>query len=144
MGRGLKAYARHMNRILVDTSVWIDFLNGKKNKQTTVLTQLIEEDFAIAICPTIIQEILQGIRDDKGFKLVKESLSGFELLVIDPVEAAHGAASLYREIRKKGLTIRKSNDCLIAFYAIFYKIPLLHKDEDFNRISKYSELKLVN
>jgi len=132
-----------MSKILVDTSVWIDALNGKTNKQSKRLSALLEKDASIVICPIIIQEILQGMRDEKQFKEVKENLAGFELLELDPLIAAYGAADLYRSIRKKGITIRKSNDCLIAFYAIHHKARLLHNDEDFTRIAKYSSLRIL-
>ena len=132
-----------MNKVLVDTSVWIYALNGKETWQTKLLDQLITEDAPVVICPTIMQEILQGIKEDKDFHAVKESLSGFEMLDIDPVEAAIGAASLYRNIRKQGITIRKSNDCLIAFYAIFCKAALLHYDADFDRIAQCTTLKII-
>lgn len=131
-----------MSKVLVDTSVWIDFLNGKKNKSTRTLTKLIQDDIGVVLCPTIIQEILQGIREDQSFKEVKENLSGFEVLYLDGVAAAYGASSLYREIRKKGITIRKSNDCLIAFYAIHHKVSLLHNDKDFNLIARHSSLRI--
>ena len=131
-----------MNKVLVDTSVWIDFLNGKNNKSTRILTKLIQDDVRVVLCPTIIQEILQGISEDKSFKEVKENLSGFEVLPLDGVLAAYGAATLYREIRKKGVTIQKSNDCLIAFYAIHHKVTLLHKDKDFDLIARHSSLRV--
>ncbi len=129
-----------MKKVLVDTSVWIDALNGRKTEQTKLFERLLEQDAPLVTCPVIVQEILQGIKDDGHFQQVKESLSGFELLKIDALEAAYGAASLYRSIRKRGATIRKSNDCLIAFYAIFHNIVLLHNDEDFNRITQYTTL----
>jgi predicted nucleic acid-binding protein len=66
-----------------------------------------------------------------------------DMLEIEPVEAAIGAADLYRELRKKGVTIKKSNDCLIAFYAIYFNIPILHNDSDFNLISKHTPLKTI-
>lgn len=131
-----------MNKIMVDTSVWIDALNGKKNKVTQIFSQFIRDDISIVLCPIVIQEVLQGIRDDKSYKEVKENLSGFEVLKTDPVEAAFGAANLYREIRKKGITIRKSNDCLIAFYCILHKVTLLHKDNDFELIARHSNLRI--
>jgi hypothetical protein len=131
-----------MNRVLVGTSVWIDALNGRETRHTKLLGELIGADAPIVLCPVIIQEILQGIKEDKQFSEVKESLSGFEVLTIDPVEAAYGAASLYRSVRKQGITIRKSNDCLIAFYSIFCKATLLHNDEDFNRIAQHSTFKI--
>ena len=132
-----------MNKILVDTSVWIDALNGRATKGAKLLAELIERDAPIVTCPIIIQEILQGFRNDEDFKKVKEILSGFELLVIDPIDAAYGAAMLYRDMRKKGISIRKSNDCLIAFFAIYNQAQLLHNDADFNRIAKHSSLKIV-
>ena len=133
-----------MNKVLVDTSVWIDALNGRETWQTKLLDQLIDRDAPVVLCPVIIQEILQGIKEDKDFHSVKDNLSGFEVLSIDPLEAAYGAASLYRSVRKRGITIRKSNDCLIAFYSIFCKTALLHNDEDFNRIAQYTSLKILN
>ena len=133
-----------MNKVLVDTSVWIDALNGSNTRQTLLLNQLIGDDVPVVMCPVIVQEILQGIKDDKDFRKVKDTLSGFEMLSIDALEAAYGAASLYRNARKHGITIRKSNDCLIAFYAIFCKVTLLHNDEDFNKIAQYSTLNILN
>ena len=133
-----------MNKILVDTSVWIDALNGRESWQTKLLNQLIDNDMSVVLCPVIIQEILQGIREDKDFYVVKNNLSGFELLSIDPLVASYGAATLYRNVRKQGITIRKSNDCLIAFYSIFCNAVLLHNDEDFTRIAQHTSLKVLN
>jgi len=131
-----------MNRVLVDTSVWIDALNGKASHQTQLLQQLIDDE-AVVLCPVVVQEILQGIKEDHDFKLVKDNLSGFEILSKDALQAAIGAATLYRSIRKKGITIRKRNDCLIAYYAIHHQVPLLHCDEDFANIAQHSTLEVV-
>lgn len=130
-------------KVLVDTSVWIDALNARGTQQAQLLAQLIDDNVHIVLCPVIIQEILQGIKSDTDFEMVKENLSGFEVLDIDPVEAAYGAASLYRSVRKKGVTIRKSNDCLIAYFAISCKAVLLHNDGDFDKIAKHSSLKTL-
>jgi predicted nucleic acid-binding protein len=132
-----------MNKVLVDTSVWIDALNGNNTWQTQLLHQLIEEDTPIVLCPVIVQEILQGIKKDKDFHKVKNTLSGFATMSIEGLEAAYGAVDLYRNARKHGITIRKSNDCLIAFYAIFCNAFLLHNCEDFNKIAQYSPLKVL-
>ena len=131
-----------MSSILVDTTVWIDAINGKRTWQVTLLEQLIEVD-KVVTCPIIIQEILQGIRLDSDFKQIKENLTGFKVLSLDPIGAAVDSASLYRKIRKQGITIRKSNDCLIATYAISHRISLLHNDADFTKISLYSELMVL-
>lgn len=132
-----------MRKVLVDTSVWIDALNGRRTSQVNMFEVLIDMGARIVVCPVIVQEILQGIKDDVQYSKVKENISGFEILAIDAMDGAYGAAELYRAIRKKGITIRKSNDCLIAYYAISHKATLLHSDEDFNKIAEYSDLKVV-
>jgi len=129
-------------RLIFDTSVWIDFLRNKSNPETDLLTSYIEQDDQVLLIPTILQEVLQGIREDKQYTHIKEIFSYFTVLQIPPVHAAIGAAELYRGLRKKGLTIRKSNDCLIAFYAIEFSTPLVHIDSDFGLISKHSKLKI--
>ena len=129
--------------MLVDTSVWIDFFRGKHTSACRLLNEYLEQDHPVFLSPAIIQEILQGIRSDSDYKKTKDILLNFEILSLNDVDAALGAAELYRHIRKKGGTIRKSNDCLIAYYAIYFKIHLLHNDRDFKIISKYSDLKLV-
>jgi predicted nucleic acid-binding protein len=127
--------------LLFDTSVWIDFLRNKSNPQSDILTAYIEKDDQVLLVPTILQEILQGIRDDGQYQHIKEILSYFTVLQLPPVQTAVGAAELYRLLRKKGLTIRKSNDCLIAYYAIEFSMPLVHVDSDFDLIGKHTKLK---
>lgn len=127
--------------LIFDTSVWIDFLKNKRKPETDLLTSYIEQDEQILLIPTILQEVLQGIREDKQYAHIKEIFTYITVLQIPPVQAAIGAAGLYRGLRKKGLTIRKSNDCLIAFYAIAFSTPLVHLDSDFELIRKHSKLK---
>ena len=120
--------------LMFDTSIWIDFFNGIGNDEVLLLTGYIENDYSIVLCPVIIQEILQGIKEDKSYKQLKEVLLSFNIIKIDPVKAAIGAANIYRKLRKKGITIRKSNDCLIAYYALESDIKIIHKDRDFDLI----------
>ena len=87
-------------------------------------------------CPVIIQEILQGIKNENTFQQIKESLLALTVLTVNPTEAAIGAAQIYRQLRKKGITIRKSNDCLIAFYALKNGAEVVHRDRDFDLIFK--------
>jgi predicted nucleic acid-binding protein len=127
--------------LIFDTSVWIDFLRDKTNPQADLLTSYIDHNDQVLLTPTILQEVLQGIREDAQYRQIKDILSYFTVLQLPPVQAAIGAAELYRGLRKKGLTIRKSNDCLIAFYAIEFSTPLVHLDSDFELVSKHSKLK---
>lgn len=129
--------------ILTDTSVWVDYLNGIIDIRTNFLNESISKGSSILICPVILQEILQGIRKNSDYRRVKDILLSYPILEMDPVQAAIEAADLYRDLRKKGLTVRKSNDCLIASYAIKYKIPLLHNDSDFDLIASRSRLEIA-
>lgn len=72
---------------------------------------------------------------------MKNLLNNYGMLEMVPSEAAFGAAELFRSQRKKGVTIRKSNNCLIAYDAIYFDIPIAHVDGDFEPISKHSHLK---
>jgi len=124
-----------MNRpVLADTSVWINFFKGVDSKEVEVLIRYIENDSPVYLCPTIVQEVLQGINNDKQFREVLASLLAFNILNDDGVEMAISAANLYRWLRKRGITIRKSNDCLIAQYAIKHSLQVLHQDRDFDLI----------
>ena len=129
------------DQLIFDTSIWVDFLRNKSTPATDLLTGYIEHNDQVLLVPTILQEVLQGIREDTQYRHIKDILSYFTVLQVSPVQAAIGAAELYRSLRKKGLTIRKSNDCLIAFYAIEFSTILVHSDSDFDIISKHSKLK---
>ncbi len=120
--------------VLADTSVWINFFNGVDSKEVEVLIRYIESDWPVYLCPTIVQEVLQGINNHKQFREVLASLLAFNILNDDGVEMAVSAANLYRWLRKRGITIRKSNDCLIAQYAIKHSLQVLHQDRDFDLI----------
>ncbi len=131
-----------MKEVVIDTSVWIDFLNGIENRHTAAMTKILDSDTEVFITPQIIQEILQGINNDNEHDQLKEKLLSLNVLSIDPLESAIGASSLYRSLRKKGSTIRKTNDVLIAYYCLYFNIPILHKDRDFEKISNHFRLKI--
>src|SRR5437016_4426940 len=124
---------------LVDTTIWVEYFRGTDDRLGKML--LADE---VAICPVIIQEILQGIAEDDKYEEVKEQIDALELIEANPVEAAIGAADIYRQLRKKGLSIRKSNDCLIAWYAIHADYILFHKDKDFTMIAKHTRLRTMS
>jgi predicted nucleic acid-binding protein len=116
--------------ILVDTSVWIDYLNGNANKYTDKLDAALFEGEVI-IGDLILLEILQGIKSDKDYKRVKtmlNSLNQYEMLGHAAVEKC---ATNYRQLRKNGITIRKTTDVIIATFCIDNRLPLLFADKDF-------------
>jgi len=130
--------------ILVDTSVWIDFFNGSVSEERDKLRKLIIDHRLITITDIIITEILQGIREDKQYKLVKQTLTELNILHATARKTYIHAADIYRTCREKGFTIRKTNDCIIAAVAIESSCQLLHKDKDFKSIAACVDLRLYS
>lgn len=116
--------------ILVDSSVWIDFFNGTENTGTDKLNEIlgIEE---VVIGDLILAEVLQGFRNDKDFNTAKKVLTSLTVHDLLGQEYAIKSASNFRKLRKKGITVRKTADVIIATYCIENKIPLLFTDKDF-------------
>jgi predicted nucleic acid-binding protein len=130
--------------MIFDSTIWIDYLRGVKSTYTDLLDKKLDSygQIDVHLCPPIFQEVLQGIRISEKYEAVKELLITSQFLQIDSYFAADGASFIYRNLRSKGITIRKSNDCLIAFYAIRFKTSLVHNDNDFNEIAKHTSLKV--
>jgi len=128
--------------ILVDTSVWIDFFSGRNPPHVTTLEQFIQESDDLALCGIIMTEILQGIADDKSHRHVQRYLDPLIMLPM-PQSVFIKAADIYRKLRKKGITIRKTNDCIIAATALEHRCQLLHNDKDFTPIANHFPLKIV-
>ena len=128
--------------ILVDTSVWIDFFAGRDLPHVATLEKFILDNENLALCGIILTEILQGISDDTTYRRVQQNLSPLIMLPMPPAVFVR-AADIYRNLRKQGITIRKSNDCIIAATAVEHRCQLLHNDKDFTPIGKYFPLKVV-
>ena len=128
--------------MIVDTSVWIDFFRDVRDEKTDLVAELLLLKYKLFITPTILQEVLQGVNADSQFERIKDNLLACVVLQTNSVEAAIEAAQLYRALRKKGVTIRKPNDCLIAHYAVFYDMPILHNDADFDQIARFTALRI--
>ena len=128
--------------ILVDTTVWIDFFAGRTAAHVDKLESLLQTGEDICICGIILAEVLQGIRSDTDYRKTKNY---FEALVFLPMAHATFVRSseIYRSLRKKGLTIRKPLDCMIASVAIEHDVALLHNDRDFDAIAKHSTLSVL-
>jgi hypothetical protein len=120
--------------VLVDTIVWIDFFGNRPEPHVAVLEALIKGDEDICLCGVILTEVLQGIRSDADYRKTREYLDALIILPMHPVTFVR-AAELYRSLRKKGVTIRKPIDCIIAAVAIENDLPLLHNDRDFDHIA---------
>lgn len=122
---------------LVDTSVWIDYLRGKESLAQIVFSDILEQQIPFGITPLIFQEVLQGSKTKKDYEKLNDYLGSQRFYVsADQVEAGRQASFLYFKCRKKGITIRSTIDCLIAWSAIEHNLVLLHSDVDFVQISQ--------
>jgi len=128
--------------ILVDTSVWIDYFNGKDNLETDILDKALGNE-TVAIGDLILIEILQGFRVDKQYNMAKELLEPLQKFEMLGLNIAVKTADNYRKLRKKGITIRKTADVIIATYCIENNIPLLFTDRDFVPFVKHLGLQPV-
>lgn len=129
--------------MLVDTPAWIESFRYQITPYRTVISNHIGLGKLIYTCPIIVQEVLQGVIK-KDYAKTKTLLESCALLSFDfQFQMAENAAQIYRTCRTNGITIRKAPDCLIAYYALAYDLPLLHKDKDFDGIAKVFPLRIV-
>lgn len=116
--------------ILVDSSVWIDYFNGSATPETERLDGLLATD-VVATGDLILAEVLQGFREDVHFAAAKRALATLPAFDLLGRERAYGAADRYRELRKAGITVRKTVDLIIGSFCIDEGLPLLFADRDF-------------
>ena len=128
--------------MVVDSSVWIDYFNGKITKQTDLLHSLLGNEL-IVVGDLILTEVLQGFQNDKDFKKAGELLDSLIFRQMLGKELAVKSAKNYRRLRKKGVTVRKTIDVIIATFCIANNLPLLHSDRDFNPMQKHLNLKVI-
>ena len=116
--------------ILVDTSVWIDFFNGKNSLHTDSLDDALTEGI-VAIGDLILLEVLQGFKTFMDLKKAKTTLGTLEQYEMFGRQMALTCADNYRALRQKGITIRGTADVIIATFCIEHQLPLLFLDRDF-------------
>jgi predicted nucleic acid-binding protein len=128
--------------ILVDSSVWIGYFNGKINPQTDWLDSVLGREIII-VGDLILAEVLQGFKSDLDFHKAKELLSNFQFMEMLGQALAIKSAENYRFLRRKGVTVRKTIDVIIGTFCIHHNISLLHDDQDFDPLTKYLKLDAV-
>ncbi len=117
--------------ILVDSSVWIDYLRGVETKQTDRLHSLLGVE-PVAVGDLILTEVLQGTTTERDFKEVMRLMAGLDMVQLGGVEVATQAARNFCALREKGIAVRKTIDCIIATRCIMDGVTLLHSDRDFD------------
>jgi len=129
--------------VIVDTTVWIDYLRGLQNRET----QWFDKELArqrFGLTDLILCEVLQGIPGEKEFSQVRRELGKFELFTTGGEELAVAAAVNFRTLRARGRTVRKTIDCLIATSCILRGHSLLHRDRDFAPFEQLLGLSVVH
>ena len=117
--------------ILVDSSVWIDFFRSRETRETSYL-KLVLDNRLIATADLVLAEVLQGCRSEREASLVRSVLLKREPIIVGGVDIAVRAARLYRDLRARGITVRKTIDTLIATRCIADGLELLYADRDFD------------
>ena len=121
--------------VLVDTSVWVDFLRANPSPQVLLLKRLLDGSEPVVIAPPILQEILQGAGNVERQSALRRRFADIPCIkASDQRESAQQAALLYLNCRVAGHTVRASNDCLIACIAIEHGCRLLQSDRDYDAI----------
>jgi predicted nucleic acid-binding protein len=129
--------------VIVDTTVWIDYLRGAESRQALWLDRALTRQ-RLGLTDLILCEVLQGIRDQAMFVDARDRLSNLHLFQIGGKELAIAAAQNYRTLRERGYTIRGTIDCLIATFCLEAGHELLHRDRDFDVFEKELGLRVVH
>lgn len=129
--------------VIVDTTVWIDYLGGVRNAESDWLDQELGRQ-PLGLTDLILCEVLQGYPDDPVFERVLRELRRFEIFEASGTDLAIAAARNFRKLRHKGFTVRKTIDCWIATFCILQRHSLLHRDRDFHPFEKVLGLSVVH
>jgi predicted nucleic acid-binding protein len=125
--------------IFVDSSVWVDYFNGRNSAETECLDKLLGKE-PIGTGDLVLIEVLQGFKHDRDYNTARELLTSLEVFTLGGQEIAIKSADNFRLLRKRGITVRKTIDVLIATFCIEKNLALLHSDKDFEPFHKYLKL----
>lgn len=129
--------------IIVDTTVWIDYLRGIESPQTRWLEHNLARE-RLGLTDLILCEVLQGTRNPADFRSVQRELLRFEVFATGGIPFAIAAARNYRRLRSEGVTVRRTIDCLIATFCLQSGHLLLHSDRDFDPFERLLGLAVVH
>jgi predicted nucleic acid-binding protein len=129
--------------VIVDTTVWIDYLRGAENPETHWLDRELQRQ-RLGLTDLILCEVLKGIHDQNAFARVQANLLKFHVFQTGGSALAVAAAQNHRDLRQRGYTVRKTIDCLIATFCLQAEHELLHRDHDFDCFEKALGLQVVH
>lgn len=129
--------------VIVDTTVWVDYLRGVRNSETSWLNYELDRQ-RLGLTDLILCEVLQGIRDGGSFSRVQRELRKLEVFETGGMDLAVAAADNFRKLREQGRTVRKTIDCLIATFCLKAGHSLLHRDRDFDAFEQMLGLDVIH
>jgi len=121
-------------KVLVDTSAWVDFLNGHESAVASALAELLRGQDDICTCGIVVTEVFRGLRNERGRSDIARFFRDMTFLEPSGVDAYLRAAELGRRLREKGRTVRSAADCIIASIAEEAGCRLLARDRDLQAI----------
>jgi predicted nucleic acid-binding protein len=129
--------------VIVDTTVWVDYLRGVRNPQTDWLDAQLDRQ-RLGLTDIILCEVLQGVRDDLATSNVERKLTKLEVFETGGMALAREAARNYRTLRSRGHTVRKTIDCWIATFCLREGHSLLHRDRGFDPFEELLGLSVIH
>jgi predicted nucleic acid-binding protein len=129
--------------VIVDTTVWVDYLRGVRNPQTDWLDAQLDRQ-RLGLTDIILCEVLQGVRDDLATSNVERKLTKLEVFETGGMALAREAARNYRTLRSRGHTVRKTIDCWIATFCLREGHSLLHRDRGFDPFEELLGLYVIH
>lgn len=130
---------REAGVVLVDSSAWIEVFRRNSTLRLTEVADLDE----IVTCPPVIQEVLQGFRDERAYRLAHDAMHALPIVEAPmALRVFDQAATLYRAARRSGFTPRSGVDCLIAACALRNDLEILHVDRDFDALARVAPLRI--
>jgi predicted nucleic acid-binding protein len=117
-------------KVLVDTSAWVEFLNGRPSPERHAVDRLLEGEDDVCTCGVVVAEVFQGLRREKERLALEDFFRQMTLLEAPGLSTYFRAADLYRTLRRRGVTVRSTIDCFIAVLAEENGCALLFRDRD--------------
>ncbi len=127
---------------VADSSVWIDYFNGQPSPETDTLDNALGRELVL-VGDIMLAEVLQGFRRDRDYRVARDLLLSLEVVNMLNTSIALLSAGNYRTLRRKGATVRKTTDCIIASWCIEHGRALLHSDRDFQPFQDHLGLAIV-
>ncbi len=127
-------------KVLIDTSVWIDYFKSTNNKIVEQVDEILT-NAEVYVPKSVIAELIQGAKSEKEITVIEEFVNAFH--IIDQSEDTWSkAGKLSYTMKRKGVTANLM-DCYLAVIAQENNCKILTLDRHFKDIKKFLRIELV-